>query len=817
MSNNPNGANITLRLALEKAAAAESRATVQGLGKDFDVAAAKANIAGKSADTAINTIAAESNDATNAVKQLDNALDKAAKSAEKLSASGGKGFGLNNLKQVGGAVSQLGLGSSVSQLGAAGELIANLGTAAETAGVSITSTTVAVAGLEVALLPAVATIGAVAVAVGGLVAVLKLIDDQSKQAAEALKSVYDEQVKAVEQAAQNRELARTKTAEQNQQDIDDLSKKIDDYDKLLGELRDKRAAVDKAYADLGASFNPGERSRLGSEGQELDKEIAATREALDGLNAEFQNMTLELPALIEQEKARADVLAAQKKASEDFVAAEAEATQKRIESAKLLRDGTSAGVKTMLDDIQTAFSAKSDELLNLQIGGDKSETTKKRIEELKNELADLGEKSRDLNTTILPLITAREKEAEAAKKAQKAIEDKAKQDEKLADSYTKYNDDVAKIAQDGIDARTDIDQKYADDLAKIEQDGQLKRADIARDYADKLVDIARQAAQTAADELTRLEQKYADNQTGLGRGLQDAAQKAQQDELKIRVDAQREEARNLLEHQRNLEDIRRSAYANDAKNLRDRNFLALLDSREGAARAMEDENRRFSRQGQDSGTDVQQRIQDAQQAAAQERQARLQAYQRANEDARTQYQRALQTQAVAQERQLQQAAIAQQRALQDQARAELQARQQTQQGYTRDLQALQQKITRELQLRQQGYQKEITLLLQSEQARQQIIAQAAAAARRAVPQVGGGGSGTRYAATGGKIVVNDGGQREGFNGVPFPPVMGSFTPFKSGTISPSVGSSGQYIFNIKSNDPMGVRREVVSVLKEFMH
>jgi len=816
------GANITLKLALEKAAAAESRATVQGLGKDFDATANKADSAGKSADAAVTALASKTDDATASVKTLDSALDKASQTAEKLQKSSSGGFGVEGLRRTGGALTQLGLGDigqPIQRIGDLGQVIKEAGAISEAANVSITGTTVAVGGLEVALAPLLVTVGLVGAAVVSLVLIFKQIEDQSKKSAEALKADYDEKQRQVEQDAANRQLARSTTAAQNQQDIDDLAKKITDYGKLLSDLRDKRAAVEQAYSDLGASFNPAARSSLGSQGQELDKEIAATRAELDTLNATFQNSTLTLPTLIKQETEHAAALKAQSDAEQAFVDEQDKSAQRTVENAKLARTATEAQIRDMLQGISDQVRAKSDELLTLETG-EKSEASAKRIAELKTELSDLAKQSYDLGTTILPLAKANDAEAEAAKKATKAAADHAKQNDALASSYKKNADDQAKIAADGAETRKAIDSKLTDDLAKIEQDGIIRRAAIAQQYSDKLIDIANSAADAAADTLRGLDQKYADNALALQRNSADLVTKGKQDQLKIEIDAQRTETQNAIDHARALEDIRNRSRSGDLKLLRDRNFLGLLNSRESEAGDLNSENTRYGRQQQDAQRATQEKQQDAQLALNQERQQRLLAYQRANQDAKTAADRQLAQQQLNEKRQIDAAKVARDRAYRDQVADEQRAITAARQANAQQLRDLNEKIIRERNTRYEGYKNELRLLQQTEAQRASIITAYAAQARNALGQPARGGQGGSsagvgfHAAGGGKIIVNDGGQQEGFNGVPFPPVLGSFTPFRSGTINPSVGGATTNIFNIRAHDTDGVRREVVNVLKQ---
>jgi len=68
--------------------------------------------------------------------------------------------------------------------------------------------------------------------------------------------------------------------------------------------------------------------------------------------------------------------------------------------------------------------------------------------------------------------------------------------------------------------------------------------------------------------------------------------------------------------------------------------------------------------------------------------------------------------------------------------------------------------------------------------------------------------------------VNEGkGQRESYNGTPFPPGLGVFFPAagQSGNISPGGGGSTHYnTFNIQGNDPDVIARVVVQKLEGLM-
>lgn len=391
---------------------------------------------------------------TKAAKETAAAVEKVAVAEKKVEiaatatnkaqavSSGGGGDGVSKLDRGFSTVERFAgsLGASgVNQVtGIAGDA---LGVGQALTGVGASLTTVLIAAAPVAAI------------IGGITLALKLFQEQADKATIAIKENYEEQRKQTELAIQNRDVARTKSSEQNKQDIDDLSKDIDDYGKMLKDLRDARADVDKAYADLGSSFNPIQRSNLGAQGQELDKQIAATRAKLDELDTQFQNNTLALPPLIKAHEDETAALNAKRDAILATIAVEDKEAQRQIENATLIRSGSSEGVKATLAGIGDQVKAFSEELLNLQMG-EQSEDTAKKIEWLKAQLADLSDRSRDLTFNILPVIKAREAETLAAQKQAQAIDAAAKAADLFAQDTLKLRDlDTARAKQLADQAR----------------------------------------------------------------------------------------------------------------------------------------------------------------------------------------------------------------------------------------------------------------------------------------------------------------------------------------------------------------------------
>ena len=529
-----------------------------------------------------------------------------------------------------------------------------------------------------------------------------------------------------------------------------------------------------------------------------------------------------------------------------------------IERQRLIREGTAQDVKNRVKNIEIERDATAAQIPVLEklletaelLGDSKAaDAYRKQIEAYTARLKDLDHQQADLTNNVLPLIQARNRERQAVNDVKDAIDDLTgsarrlrhevptvrrvgnEDSDPLAGRRGKESTEAERAANEQItnenkknDELIAIAERYDADIKQIEENSARERADLYQRYGDQLVDIARTAADAAADNLTKLQQSREDLARDFGRDEQKAERDAAQKALEIQINAAREEEQASRDHFKRLDQIRRDAQDRELEFLLDRNFLGLLTSRRQTARQIEDESGGFT----ERRNAAQEQLADLQRQIASERNERRIEYQQRLEDARLAF---------------------------DRENAQIDANRQVQlvraqEQYQRDLVAQQQKTAQELAIRQQAAADEIRLVNLTEAQKraayetslaharafsQQVLAQQQAdyqrqiatlnsmssSARNSMAQqlvtrrAGGGGLGAGQTA-----LVNDAfpGQRESFNGVPFPAGMGLFTPAQAGYVSPRSTSNRNLnaTFNIQAHDTEGVRREVLGVLRQVM-
>lgn len=493
--------------------------------------------------------------------------------------------------------------------------------------------------------------------------------------------------------------------------------------------------------------------------------------------------------------------------------------KKQKEYADLIANESSAGLQKRIEDIAREKKAIQDGLPQLDALAETNEEAKQKAIDLRKRIDELNDAEAHLTGEIKAAIEAREAEAKAIEK-QKA----------QATIIEKLEDDKATILQKAEDDKASILQKAGEAQASITQKSARDRAAIEEQYGEKLVEIARNAAEEAANALSELQQKQADLRTSLVRDEEKSSRDDADKTYDIQLKAQRAERDALQDHLARIQEIRRGDYVQDQKDLLDRNFQAIYLRKLGQNQQIEEENQKFGQGGGQRQQAVQDEIQDAQRASQIQRRERLIAFQQQQQDAQLAYQRQLAAAKQARDRELAQAAAANARALVElrkktaQELAELQAR------TAKELQARQAATARELQVRQAAAVKELQLIDRTEAQKLAIITKYAKqatdmlnAALKAVPTKRAGGG---YLEAGQVAMVNEAGSsgNEGFDGVAFPSGQGIFIPQHSGYVDPNRSGAGMTI-NIPmtivgATDPEATARAVddrlVMRLKQVM-
>lgn len=198
-----------------------------------------------------------------------------------------------------------------------------------------------------------------------------------------------------------------------QRNYDDAIRRREDALQHIADLENMVAENDQAYADLGASFDPQQRNNLKGIGEGLiqaiqDAYINELGTALDDIQA-YMEAFPEIEAASEAREAmqaRADALQQQ--------------AQMELRSAELIRNSSTQEIRARQESIAEQRSATEAQIASLRELNDTTGIAADEIARLEGELAGLDADSALLDG-VLPVIEAREAEAESAQNQLDAI------------------------------------------------------------------------------------------------------------------------------------------------------------------------------------------------------------------------------------------------------------------------------------------------------------------------------------------------------------------------------------------------------------
>lgn len=314
--------------------------------------------------------------------------------------------------------------------------------------------------------------------------------------------------------------------------------------------------------------------------------------------------------------------------------AQADATRARYLEEISLLDQTESALKDRQKAIADEMIANQMAIDALVASGDTSEQVTQQIQKYADANEELRKTLDFISRTALPQATSR-------MQAEQARMDTEQSQGEIIEATKRYNDTLKTINADN-----------ARDLLAIEQ----KRT-------DSMLAIAKKYADDTAQALTRLNDE-----------LRNAGSKFAQDELNARVQALQAEADATRAHYDSLVDISTQAKRDEQDSLRNLDFKGAFEARRNRNRAIEDEQKKFSRDARDR-TINQER----------ERNDRLKAYEQSQRDARESYRRDLDLARQARDRSIADARIAYQREINDARQAQIQKLRDLQSGYVQEI------------------------------------------------------------------------------------------------------------------------------------
>lgn len=739
------------------------------------------------------TIAKNTDAAAGSVLRLRDAYDavrKSAMAAGKASASSGGGGIGDRIGSIGGAG---GLALSAVGLGEAGQLLAAIGDVAGLEKVAgdmkeLVKSIAPLQGIATALTPALGATGAAFASVGlviapiaaallGVVAVFKSLEDSAKRATEAQQAEIDARNKQLDLEFQIKQDAQNKTKEQLAQEYDNVQAQYELTKSKLELARQEKARIDAEYAALGNALNPQARSDLGAKGaaeqtniDNLTKELSGLQDQLVVTSAAMQDST--------QAQKEAGQVALQ--AAQDHLAAMQENQRMQVQLNELAATGTSQQVKAMLESNERQLSslkayqaAAIEYAQSLKQGSEENRLASEQAEAYGQQIELLTQQNERLTSSTLPIIEAREAEAAALAYQKQQLEE-------TAEAVKGYNDDVAKL-NSGLQASKDK-------------------------LVETLDSIFKEAQKAAEDALDKLMQRRAEIGRDFARDDQKAERDRQTEIVNIQIDAQRAEIDAYKNYRRKLAQIQRDADADSFELILNRDFSGLFNLNRSTEKTKNEAAIEEREAIEDQREAKQRQLQDLQRSYEIERQERQIAMQQQIADAVAAYQQErIQIETMRNEAQIKARAAAakEQQLLQQQLDARATA------------------IRAELQLIQQGEQTRLQITNQAMQALVNQAKQLLAAFSAGVRKEGGGGSvgrayGGGLAAFATSLVNELPGQRESFStgGQSFmlPQGVGSFTPFKSGTVNSNGGGSsgGSTVIYLTQQITGGANAELIA-------
>lgn len=706
--------------------------------------------------------------AVQSVDSLTASIEKAYKAQDKLTSGGGKLESLDRLATA----TQRGL-SGVGLGGAGAQIVGGVGDFAQLAK-DFPALKASIKDIPGAIGEVVDTVGKSGVgligSMGVLVVALSLAQQQFEATAKAAKADLDARQQALE-------LIRTGSKEEIQARIDTLK----------SQREATQAAAEAANSDLqrlrqGIANDPTIKLLLGSNiatgltelGSSLGigaGELKAAKDNADAANEALNNTNTEL-TLLEQAAAQ----------GAGTIHSETDALKELENGIKYVIDQRRFELDAMklstaqIKDRQTAIQEEM-RLLELEI--QTRTNAGQDVADLTIKWAELGQQEIFLTDTATKLADAREKEAEAAKFQEQQLKD-------IISAQNKYNTDVTAIEQRSLEQRAALAERYNEALANA---------------AEAAADAAEKALEGLQDKRASLASSFAQDQSN-------AQQKAQLDQLDSFIEFQRDEARALRQHQRDIEQIRRDAARAEEDLIANRDFAGLFRLRRDTGRQIEDSNRDFNAEREEQAQAFRDKLQDQITQYAREREERAVKFQQDLADAQAQYQK-----------ELAQADINRRKALDKAARAS-----------NDELRLLGAKQTAELTAKRAAYQADLQLIAQSAQVRQQILQAELDSARRILAAItatasggGGTGGGGRGRALGGALArgqsskVNDGRNYESFTTAgktyDFPRSVGIFQANQAGKVNSRAGGDVQFSQTVNisgASNPDGIKQVIRS-------
>lgn len=444
--------------------------------------------------------------------------------------------------------------------------------------------------LPPAVLPVVAVLGAAA---AGFVILNKQLDENRK---------------ALEQARQSNAdyynaIAQNTTTNEAKKRIEDLQREIA---AKQAEINNSTRATSDAFKSAQEKYGDALARVMFAVGgitpntEDAQKELTKMQGELQGLTRATQDGSLAAADLAEKEK---EIQAIRDKAADSYIARE-------TQMAELLRSGTEDQVQKRIDALQDENKAIV-EVINA------GKLSKEELSKLSDKLGENNASLQELQTNVIDVVRARDKEVQSAKDQAAAMK-----------TIEKVNGDIQAAAAKRSDDLAAMNQKYADSLDKLKTSYEQANIDAQVQQQQKLVDLAAQLSQQQADDA----EKYREKESELQQKHNDDRVKVEEDYSKRLLEI---EKRFTMDSQDAIQN--RDAVALDAAERRRKSDLEDAKSQHDDQLRVQEKNYQQQlhdlqvsnqRQQQERIRDYNRRIQEANIAFARDSQQRALKYQR---------------------------------------------------------------------------------------------------------------------------------------------------------------------------------------------
>jgi hypothetical protein len=276
---------------------------------------------------------------------------------------------------------------------------------------------------------------------------------------------------------------------------------------------------------------------------DLDKAI---NEVSASLTAERSEFNLLARARVEGATAMNDQRAFEEQITKDRIAALEREAQAEIQTAELIRIGSSDQVRIRQEQITNELEAYRELATELEPLIATSDEAGQKLAGVRNTISLLEEESSRLTNTIAPAVEAHEQQVKALELLEKVQQMARQGTEALTGS-------VSGLA-DSVDAGQLRLQEYQEEQARVDADRALDVAraeeDYSRERTDKIADHY--------DDLAQLDQKYFEDRQDILDDMRAAKDETNQERLAALDEYNQEAQRASRDHQKRIQDIQRS-------------------------------------------------------------------------------------------------------------------------------------------------------------------------------------------------------------------------------------------------------------------